>query len=113
VEWVLTTANPQLTDHEAEINVLQTQVADQAALTAALQSELAATTAYVQGLQSYVTVDATTDPVRPVVIVSGANLQVVNGLGSTPTATGRISAAGNRILPKVRAAPSVVVQSIL
>ena len=88
MEWVLTTANPQLTDHEAEINVLQTQVADQAALIAALQSELAATTAYVQGLQSYVTVDATTDPARPVVTVSGANLQVVNGLGSTPTVNG-------------------------
>jgi hypothetical protein len=42
----------------------------------------------VPGLASYVTLDTITDPARPLLTVSGANLQVVNGSGSTSVNNG-------------------------
>ena len=87
-DWVLSTANPKLNEHESEITTLQSQLATQAPQIAALQADLATAVAYIDDLQNYVSVDDTTDPTRPVVMVSGANLQVVNGLGSTPTVNG-------------------------
>jgi hypothetical protein len=87
-DWVLGTASPTLNEHESEISALQTEMADQAALIASLQADLAANNAYIQDLQSYVSVDDTTDPSRPVVTVTGANLQVTNGLGSTLSTNG-------------------------
>jgi len=86
--WVLNTAIPQHNEYNSDISTLETQLADQAALIASLQADLAATNAYVQDLQTYVNVDDTTDPGRPAVIVSGANLQVVNGLSNTRTTNG-------------------------
>ena len=49
---------------------------------AQLQADIAALQAnQVPGLSTYLQVDDTTDPTRPVVLVDGANLQVVNGTG--------------------------------
>jgi hypothetical protein len=87
-DWVLTTANPQLNEHESEITTLQSQLTTQAAQIASLQADLASAIAYIDDLQTYVNVDDVSDPGRPVITVSGANLQIVNGLGSTPTVNG-------------------------
>jgi hypothetical protein len=48
-----------------------------------MQAQIAAHEAYINPLQTYVDVDVTTDTDRPVVRVTGANLQIVNGAGST------------------------------
>jgi hypothetical protein len=87
-DWALSTASPTLDEHESDIAALQTQMADQAALIASLQADLSVSNAYIQDLQSYVSVDDTTNPSRPVVMISGANLQVTNGLGSTLSTNG-------------------------
>jgi hypothetical protein len=61
-------------------------VAELQAQIAELQAARAADA--VPGLASYVTLDSTTDPARPLLVVSGANLQVVNGTGSTAVNNG-------------------------
>jgi hypothetical protein len=80
-DWALNTANPKFDALEADVATLQSQVAS-------LQSDLATATAYIDDLQSYVSVDDTSDPTRPVVTIAGANLQIVNGLGNTLTTNG-------------------------
>lgn len=50
---------------------------------AAMQAQIAALEAFVNPLQTYVDVDDTTDPAKPVVRVTAANLQIVNGAGTT------------------------------
>jgi hypothetical protein len=96
--------NPQLNEleanHDADIAALQAELdaanvqvatlqAQVDALNAfdiaALQAQVDAMDAYNLALGTYVVVDDTTDPSRPVVQVVGANLQVINGLGAGST----------------------------
>ncbi|MEE4185800.1 MAG: hypothetical protein V2J12_08540 [Gammaproteobacteria bacterium] len=55
---------------------------------AALESTVAQQQAYISLLESYIEVDETTNPARPTVRIVAANLQVVNGEGSTSTING-------------------------
>jgi hypothetical protein len=87
-DWVLTTANPQLTQHDSDIAALQAENANLNATILDLESKLAALQGEVATLaaNSVLTLDGhvsldTTDPTRPAVVVSAANLQVVNGTG--------------------------------
>jgi hypothetical protein len=50
---------------------------------AAMQAQIAALEAYVNPLQTYLDVDVTTDPAKPVVRITAANLQIVSGAGAT------------------------------
>lgn len=74
---------------ETALAALQATVTAQATTISALQSDLAAVqTSQVMALEPYVTVDETVDPRGPLVQVSGANLQITNGAGSTATVNG-------------------------
>ena len=55
---------------------------------AALESTVAQQQAYISLLESYIEIDETTNPARPTVRIVAANLQVVNGEGSSSTING-------------------------
>jgi hypothetical protein len=99
-DWVLATANPQLTQHDSDIAALQAENGNLNTTILVLESKLAdlqgevATLAAnsVLTLDGHVSLD-TTDPNRPAVVVSAANLQVVNGTGvswNAPNGVGNI-----------------------
>ena len=81
--------NPQLNEleanHDADIAALQAELDAVNVQVATLQAQVDAMDAYNLALGTYVVVDDTTDPSRPVVQVVGANLQVINGLGAGST----------------------------
>jgi uncharacterized coiled-coil protein SlyX len=71
------------------ISTLQSTVTSQAATISALESDLAAVqSSQVMALDPYLTVDESGDPRGPLVQLAGANLRIVNGLGSTDTING-------------------------
>ncbi len=67
-------ARPSIADLQSQLSAAQTQIAT-------LQSQS------VPNLAGYLTVDLST-PSRPTLRVAGANLQIVNGLGTTQTTNG-------------------------
>ncbi len=82
-------ANTTVANHDA----LQSQVDAQQATIDALTAQLAGLQA-VNDLAPYLEVDDTTDPLKPVVRIVGANFQIVNGLGATES----INGTGNLII---------------
>lgn len=81
--------NANFTAVKTAVDDNDSRVAALEALVTALQSRLEALeTSQVMALESYLTVDETTDPRGPLVQLSGVNLQIVNGLGGTDTVNG-------------------------
>ena len=96
--WLLPTALAMmvfpatlLAQSRPSIAAMQAAIDAQATQIVALQNSVADNS--VPGLATFVSVDSS-DPARPSVRISGANLQVVNNSGSTQTANG----VGNLIL---------------
>jgi hypothetical protein len=93
-DWAINTANPRFAAQQAEIDSLQAQVDAMDSNNVALQAQVDAMDAYVQQLQAYVEVDELTNPSQPVVRIVAANLQIVNGDGTTES----INGTGNLIV---------------
>ena len=81
--------NSRIAQLEALVATLETLVAAQATLVATLQGQVEALeTSNVMALDSYISVDEESDGRGPLVQLSGVNLQIVNGLGTTDTVNG-------------------------
>lgn len=81
--------NANFTAVETAVDDNNSRVAALESLVTALQIRLEALeTSQVMAVESYLTVDETTDPRGPLVQLTGVNLQIVNGLDGTDTING-------------------------
>jgi uncharacterized coiled-coil protein SlyX len=89
LQATVTSQASTISTQASTITSLQSTLTSQAATISTLESELAAVqSSQVMALDPYLTVDETGDPRGPLVQLAGANLQIVNGLGSTDTING-------------------------
>lgn len=82
--------SPTVQSLQAQVSALQSQLASLQATVTSQQAKIASLenqTTAVRALNPYVTVDAP-DGIHPRALLTGINLQIVNGLGSTETANG-------------------------
>ncbi|NNF98049.1 MAG: hypothetical protein HKM93_01600 [Desulfobacteraceae bacterium] len=81
--------NSRIADLEAALVAMQKTISTQASTIESLQNNLAAVKdSHVMGLNPYITVDENFDGRGPLVLLTGVNLQVVNGENSTNTSNG-------------------------
>jgi hypothetical protein len=107
VETSVDDNNSRIAALEATVAALQATVTSQASTISTLQSNLTAVqSSQVMALDSYITVDASGDPRGPLVTLAGANLKIVNGLGSTNS----INGLGNLIIGYDEVNTSTVIQ---
>jgi hypothetical protein len=89
LQATLVTLQASITSLQADLAAAQNTISSQQTTITALQGQVAGiNNSNVMTLEPYLTVDTISDPRGPLVRLTGVNLQVVNGMGSTAIPNG-------------------------